>query len=139
MEPVTAPPLSRNRILIVDDEPAIRIMFQRVLHHAGFDAITATGGADGLRLVKQDPTIGLIMLDLMMPDMDGWRFRHAQRADPRTAHIPTLIVTGSPLDQILHSELQAEDYLLKPVSPHHLVSVVASFCQRMDGCEVGAA
>src|SRR5688500_4955199 len=69
----------RHRILIVDDEPSVRTMFQRVLHHAGFDAIAATGGADGLRLLKQDPTIGLVMLDLMMPECDGWRFRHAQR------------------------------------------------------------
>src|SRR5688500_1896827 len=116
----TDSPHPRHRILIVDDEPSVRTMFQRVLHHAGFDAITAIGGADGLRLLKQDPTIGLVMLDLMMPEFDGWRFRHAQRADVLIAHIPTLIVTGSPLDQIVHDQLQAADYLLKPVSPEYL-------------------
>ena len=139
MNPEPDPLHSRHRILIVDDEPSVRTMFQRVLHHAGFDAIVATGGADGLRLLKQDPTIGLVMLDLMMPECDGWRFRHAQRTDARIAHIPTLIVTGSPLHQIVHDELQATDYLLKPVSPDHLVSVVAAYCHRVDFCVVDAA
>jgi CheY-like chemotaxis protein len=129
----------RTRILIVDDEPSVRTMFQRVLHHAGFDAIAATGGADGLRLLKQDPVIGLVMLDLMMPECDGWRFRHAQRTDAKIADIPTLIVTGSPLHQIVHDELQAADYLLKPVSPDYLVSVVASYCPRVDVCAVNVA
>ena len=139
MDPLTAAPQSRNRILIVDDEAAIRLMFQRALELAGFDAVVAVGGADGLRRLKQDPAIGLVMLDLMMPDMNGWRFRHAQRADPRISHIPTLIVTGSPLDRIIHDELQAADYLLKPVSPHHLVGVVGSYCQRVDAAAVTAA
>jgi two-component system, chemotaxis family, chemotaxis protein CheY len=124
---------SRTRILIVDDEAPVRTMFQRVLHHAGFDAITATGGAEGLRLLKQDPTIGLVMLDLMMPECDGWRFRHAQRADIKIAHIPTLIVTGSPLDQSVDDQLQAAGYLLKPVSPDYLVSVVSSHLSQDGG------
>jgi CheY-like chemotaxis protein len=130
---------SRHRILIVDDEPLVRTMFQRVLQHAGFDAIAATGGADGLRLLKHDPSIGLVMLDLMMPECDGWRFRHAQRTDARIAHIPTLIVTGSPLHHIVHDQLQATDYLLKPVSPDHLVSVVSSYCPRIEPFAVNAA
>src|SRR5687767_7887135 len=130
---------SRHRILIVDDEPSVRTMFQRVLHHAGFDAVAATGGADGLRLLKQDPTIGLVMLDLMMPECDGWRFRHAQRTDARIAHIPTLIVSGSPLHQIVHEQLQAADYLLKPVSPEYLVSVVGSYCLRIEPFALNAA
>jgi hypothetical protein len=56
--------------------------------------------------------------DLMMLEFDGWRFRHAQRGDAQMVHIPTLIVTGSALHHIVHDQLQAADYLLKPVIPH---------------------
>ena len=122
-------PLPRNRILVIDDDLEVRSTFAELLEFANFDVVSASGGAEGLRMLRYDPRIGLVLLDLMMPEMDGWRFRHAQRADTRLASIPTIIVSGSPLGSIIHAELQAADYLLKPVGRDHLVSVVASYCK----------
>jgi CheY-like chemotaxis protein len=122
-------PLPRNRILVIDDDLEVRSTFAELLEYANFDVVSASGGAEGLRMLRYDPRIGLVLLDLMMPEMDGWRFRHAQRADTRLASIPTIIVSGSPLGSIVHEELQAADYLLKPVGRDHLVSVVASYCK----------
>ena len=125
------PPVShwRNRILVVDDDPVVRRMFQRSLELARFQVVVASGGAEGLQMLQTDPTIGLVLLDLMMPDMDGWRFRHAQRDNPVLARIPTVIVSGSTLGHIVHAELQAADYLLKPVARAHLLSVVSAYCK----------
>jgi CheY-like chemotaxis protein len=122
-------PRPRNRIVVVDDDPDVRSVFQESLQLAKYDVVVASGGAEGLRILREDSAIGLVLLDLMMPEMDGWRFRHAQRADPRLAAIPTIIVTGSPLGTIVHEQLQAADYLLKPVARDHLLSVVASYCK----------
>ena len=135
MEAPTPPsaPVSRNRVLVVDDDPVVRRVLHRSLELAGFDVVIASGGAGGLRMLKADPTIGLVLLDLMMPDMDGWRFRHAQREDSILAGIPTIIVSGSELGRIVHAELQAADYLLKPVGREHLLSVVERYCERKEG------
>jgi CheY-like chemotaxis protein len=126
-------PVPRDRVLIVDDDECVRETFERLLQRAGFDVILAVGGAEGLKILREDRTIGLVILDLMMPGMDGWRFRHAQRSDPRLAAIPTVIVTGSPLANVVHEELQAADYLLKPVAGHHLLGVVGSYCAPRPG------
>jgi CheY-like chemotaxis protein len=117
-----------GRVLIVDDDRAVRELFRRSLELARFDVVVAAGGEEGLRLLGADPTIRVVLLDLAMPGMDGRRFRDVQRADPRLAAIPTMIVTGSSLAQVVHDELMADDYLLKPIGREHLVSVVSRYC-----------
>src|SRR5687768_6299254 len=119
----------RNRVLVVDDEASIRRLFQGILEASGFDVIVSSSGYDALRLLREDATIGLVLLDLMMPDMDGWGFRHSQRSDARLAEVPTVVVTGLTIGDKVRGELQAEDYLQKPVEPDHLVEVAARFCQ----------
>jgi CheY-like chemotaxis protein len=124
--------LARNRVLVVDDDPVVRRLLKRSLELAHFPVTVASGGAEGLKILRSDPTVGLVLLDLTMPDMDGWRFRHAQRSDARLAAIPTIIVTGVSLAQIVHEELQAADYILKPVGRDHLISVVATYCRPLE-------
>jgi CheY-like chemotaxis protein len=76
-----------GRVLIVDDDPNHRVLlFQRQLESGGVEAVTAASGAEGLCALRSDPSIGLVLLDLMMPDMDGWRFRHAQACEERLEH-----------------------------------------------------
>lgn len=118
-----------GRVLVVDDDRGVREMFRRSLELANFETVVASGGDEGLRLLRADATIRLVLLDLMMPGIDGKQFRDLQRADARLAGIPTVIVTGSPLAQIVHAELMAVDYLLKPVAREHLVSVVGRYCE----------
>lgn len=113
-----------RRVLVVDDDAGICELFRRTLQSAGYEVVTAESGAEGWQRLRSDRTIALVLLDLHMPEMDGWRFRHEQLADPVLARIPTVIVTGTPLAGLVHSQLQAADYLLKPISPAHLVSVV---------------
>jgi two-component system, chemotaxis family, chemotaxis protein CheY len=123
-----APPA--GRVLVIDDDDAIRRVFQQYLESGEFEVVAASSGAEGLRILRNDPQVGLVLLDLMMPDMDGWRFRNAQADDERLTAIPTVIVTGSPLSSVVHAELKAVDYLLKPIGRDHLLSVAAHFCLR---------
>ena len=122
------PPEARPKsVLLVDDDPAVREMFSQALRLAGFDVVEAPTGGDALDLLRTNTGIGVILLDLKMPDMDGWRFRLSQRTDPRLASIPTVITTGAPLSEVLDCDLKADDYLLKPVGLEHLISVVAHY------------
>ena len=118
----------QSRVLLVDDEPLMRKVFGRSLRGAGFDVVIADDGPDGLEKLRTDPSIGLVLLDLNMPGMDGWRFREEQRADPRLRDIPTVVVTGEPMDRIIGEPLHAREYLFKPVGMDHLISVVADYC-----------
>jgi two-component system chemotaxis sensor kinase CheA len=122
---------SRNRVLVVDDEPIVRMVFQRSLQVANFDVVVGGDGAEGLRILREDPTIGLVLLDLKMPGVDGWGFLKEQRADPQLATIPTVILSGSTLGENIHEELQVEGFLLKPVGRDHLISVVAVYCRPL--------
>jgi chemosensory pili system protein ChpA (sensor histidine kinase/response regulator) len=123
----TKPP--SGRVLVVDDEPVMRLLFERSLQSAGFDVVVAEGGPQGLEKLREDPEIRVVLLDLNMPDMDGWGFRAHQRADPRLKDVPTVIVTGEPLARVVQSELHATEYLLKPVGRDHLISVVSEYCE----------
>jgi CheY-like chemotaxis protein len=122
-----------GRVLIIDDEPDVRQLFQDILQDAGFAAVAAESGAEGLTRLRQDPQIRVILLDLLMPEMDGWRFRHHQLSHEKFALIPTVIVTGAPLGAAAHEQLKAADYLSKPVSRDRLIAVVARYCDRVIG------
>ena len=121
-----------GRVLVVDDEPIMRTLFRRSLQSAGFEVVVAEDGPDGLQKLRHDPNIRLVLLDLNMPNMDGWGFREEQRADPQLKDVPTVIVTGEPLAKLVQSELHAAEYLLKPVGRDHLISVVSDYCEPVD-------
>jgi CheY-like chemotaxis protein len=101
----------------------------RNLQEAGFAIVEARNGREGLRLLRSDSSVCVVLLDLTMPGIDGWQFRREQVADARLAGVPTIILSGNPLHEIDHQQLQAADYLLKPVGREHLVSVVAHYCE----------
>ncbi|HET7293669.1 MAG TPA: response regulator [Vicinamibacteria bacterium] len=88
------PPLASRRILIVDDQPSIRGVLQVALEEAGADVWTAGDGPSALLLLESSVP-DVILLDLEMPNMDGWAVIEALRAAPRTAHIPVVLVTGT--------------------------------------------
>ncbi len=125
------PDVGPGRVLVVDDDDDVRSVFKSILMLAGFDVVEAGGGAEGLTLLRSDRSIRLVLLDLTMPEMDGWRFRHEQRSDPRLSRIPTIIVSGEPLAHIVDEELRAADYLSKPVGRDHLIGVVAKYCEPL--------
>jgi CheY-like chemotaxis protein len=130
--------LAPGRVLLVDDDEAVRQTLAEGLRQAGFDVAEAASGAEGLQILRADTTIGVVLLDLLMPEMDGWKFRYEQRTDARLAAIPTVITTGAPLAEVIDQELMAADYLLKPIGLEHLVSVVAHYVRPKSTKEAAA-
>ncbi|MCS6992536.1 MAG: response regulator transcription factor [Anaerolineales bacterium] len=109
-----------GQILVIDDEPALRHTLARILQHAGFQATTASAGAEGLLLLEQQ-NFDLVYLDIRLPDMSGMEVLkriHAVRPD-----LPVVLFTGQPdLSSALEALRQgAADYLLKPLQPEKLV------------------
>jgi CheY-like chemotaxis protein len=129
LAPYDYPRRGPGRVLVIDDDEGIRTVMQKQLTHAGFDVATAASGAEGLDLLRNEPTIRVIVLDMIMSEMDGWGFRQAQLSDETLAHIPAVILTGAPLPSLVHEQLKAADYLLKPVGRDHLISVVSNYCE----------
>lgn len=111
-------------ILIIDDDPASRLVLEALLTRAGYPVLSAGGGREAFELLAQDPLPGLILLDLIMPEMNGWVFRIEQQRDPRLARIPVVIVSGAqdpaPAARFLH----AAGCLTKPVDSARLVEMV---------------
>jgi CheY-like chemotaxis protein len=128
-------PARPHRVLVIDDDRMVRHVITRHLTSVGYDVVSAGNGAEGLRALQHDREIGLVLLDLMMPQMDGWSFRRAQMLEERLRQVPTVVMTGAPLAQVVHTELQAADYLLKPIGRDHLLSVVRSYCAPADTAE----
>jgi CheY-like chemotaxis protein len=106
---------STNRtVLVVDDDSGVRELLTRSLSFEGFEVMEAANGLDALTQLRTGRRPGVIVLDLRMPVMDGWAFRVAQRADPRIARIPVVILSGA--DAHRFQEIEAVAALEKPVS-----------------------
>ena len=111
----------RDRVLIVEDEADVRELIRLQLRAAGFDVLEACNGAEGLAMAKQDlPSV--IILDLMMPEMNGVEVCRALRRNPSTSRIPILMLTArsSEEDKVAGFEVGADDYVTKPFSPKEL-------------------
>lgn len=103
-------------VLIVEDEDEIRELLAEMLADVGFAVSTARNGEEGLRLLRSDGALPhLVLLDLMMPVMDGWQMRAAMLADPKLAGIPVVIVSGAADVQDGREALAAARVLTKPV------------------------
>lgn len=123
-------------ILVVDDEQDIRDLLAYNLTREGFTVETAQNGKEALAKLEQSP-VALAILDIMMPEMDGFETCRAIRANPKTANMPVLFLTArsGEVDQIVSLELGADDYVQKPVSPRVLVARVKSLLRRFDRSE----
>ena len=121
----------RAKILVVDDEPEAVELVEFNLTQAGFQVISATDGAEALK--KAHAVLpSLIVLDLMLPEVDGLEVCKMLRRDPATADIPIIMLTAkaAEIDRVLGLELGADDYLTKPFSPRELVLRVKRILQR---------
>jgi len=128
MPQIELPP---QRLLIVDDLPANLKVLRGVLDSLGHQMMFATSGQQALDRVANTPP-DLILLDLMMPDMDGLEVCHALQQSPQTAHIPVIFVTGleeANTHQFL-AEWGAEGCISKPIQPELLRSKVAEYLPR---------
>ena len=121
----------RDQVLIVEDEADVRELIRLQLRAAGFDVLEACNGAEGLAIAKQDlPSV--IILDLMMPEMNGVEVCRALRRNPSTSRIPILMLTArsSEEDKVAGFEVGADDYVTKPFSPRELVLRVRAVARR---------
>ncbi|MDP4200615.1 MAG: response regulator transcription factor [Bacteroidota bacterium] len=125
-------------ILIVDDEPDIRDLISYNLTREGFICETAANGKEALAKLEHS-AVALVILDIMMPELDGFDTCRAIRANPKTATIPVLFLTArhAEVDQIVSLELGGDDYVQKPVSPRVLVARVKSLLRRSDRVALG--
>lgn len=106
---------SLRRILVVEDAEDISSMMVELLADEGFDVESAPTGRQALAHLRSAPTVpGLILLDLMMPDMDGYEFRAEQKKDPKLAAIPVLLMTAAVDPQAKVAELGVQGLLKKP-------------------------
>jgi two-component system phosphate regulon response regulator PhoB len=110
------------KVLVVDDEPDMVEMLGYHLREAGYGIGTAMDGVEALEIVRTERP-DLILLDLMLPGMDGFEVCKALRRDPVTAAIPVIVVSARSmeLDRVLALELGADDYVTKPFSPRELL------------------
>jgi DNA-binding response OmpR family regulator len=126
-----APPDDRQRVLIVEDEPNIASFARMYLEAAGFAVTVAERGDDGLRLAEAEPP-HLVILDLMLPGMDGYEITKRLR---RNGHTPIIMLTArdDAVDKVVGLELGADDYITKPFNPRELVARVRAVLRRAEG------
>ncbi len=117
--------------LIIEDEADIADLIRYHLEKAGYKALVALRGDEGLALALKEPP-DVLVLDLMLPGMDGIEVCRQLRRDDRTAHIPILMVTakGEESDVITGLELGADDYVVKPFSPKVLLARIRAVLRR---------
>src|SRR6266511_109332 len=120
-----------SRVLIVEDEPDIRGLLAFHLEREGYQVVKSANGADALRQVRARPP-DLVLLDLMLPEMDGLEVCRRLRQDPATAPLPIVMLTakGEEVDRVLGLELGADDYLVKPFSPKEVVARIRAVLRR---------
>ena len=127
----------KQKILIVDDEPEAVELVEFNLKQAGFDVSSAADGDEALRKARaQLPA--LVVLDVMLPEVDGLEVCKVLRRDPATANIPIIMLTAkaAEIDRVLGLELGADDYVTKPFSPRELVLRIRKVLDRQGKTEV---
>ena len=128
-----------ERVLIVDDDPDIVRLVSYNIGQAGFDVVTASTGRKALEIVQKQPP-DLIILDVMLPDIDGMEVCRNLRQQYPARRIPIIMLTarGDEIDRVVGFELGADDYVSKPFSPRELVLRVKSILRRSGGEASGA-
>jgi two-component system, OmpR family, response regulator VicR len=127
--------MASARILCIEDEKEIIDLIRLILNRKGHEVFGASGGEEGLakaRALRPD----IVLLDLMMPDMDGWEVFHRMRLDEALNEIPVIIVTAraQPIDRVLGLHVaRVDDYVSKPFTPQELLETVERVLARKQG------
>lgn len=125
MMPLSAP---HCPVLIVEDDEDLREMMAQLLTLEGYQAAAVANGREALQYLQDSEKPQVILLDLMMPVMDGWEFRRQQQADPALAPVPVIVLSA--LDQTRASNLEADAFLKKPLDFDRLLSLVREYCPQ---------
>ncbi|MGC8874663.1 MAG: response regulator transcription factor [Chloroflexia bacterium] len=123
-----------KRILVVDDDREIVRLLSAYLQQNGFQVLTAYDGERALQILRREHP-DLVVLDLMLPDRDGWDVTRIVRSDPSLASTPIIMLTArvEDHDKIVGLELGADDYVTKPFNPREVVARVRAVLRRAQG------
>jgi len=121
-----------KRLAYIEDEIEMIDLVRLILGRRGYTVMGAKGGREGIDLIRQELP-DLVLLDLMMPDMDGWDVYHQIKSDEMTRDIPVIVITAKALniDKVLGLQVaKVEDYIAKPFSPQELLERVDQVLSR---------
>jgi len=116
----------KKTVICVEDEPEMIDLVKLILGRKGFDLVGAVGGREGIETVRRLKP-DLVLLDLMMPDMDGWEVYQQMKADDELKDIPVIVVTAKAqsIDKVLGLHIaKVDDYVTKPFGPQELLQSV---------------
>ena len=116
----------KKRILCIEDQNEMIALFRLILEQTDYQVVGAIGGAEGLRQAREHKP-DVILLDLMMPGMDGWEVFKQLKSDPATQHVPVVVVTARSegIDKLLGLHIaKVDDYITKPFGPNELLASV---------------
>jgi len=122
----------KRRILCIEDEPEMIDLIRLILERKGFEVLGAVGGEEGLEAIRREKP-DLILLDLMMPDVDGWEVYRQMKADDELKDIPVVVVTAKAqsIDKVLGLHIaKVDDYVTKPFGPSDLLESVERILQK---------
>ena len=117
---------SKKSVVCIEDEPEMIDLIKLILGRKGFELAGAMGGREGLELIRRLKP-DLVLLDLMMPDMDGWEVYQQIKSDDELKHIPVIIVTAKAqsIDKVLGLHIaNVDDYVTKPFGPQELLQSI---------------
>ena len=117
---------SPKLILCIEDEQEMIDLIRLILSRRGFDVQGANSGEEGLAIIRKEHP-DLVLLDLMMPDMDGWEVYQQMKAEETTKNIPVIVVTAraQSIDKVLGLHIaKVDDYIAKPFSPQELLNSI---------------
>jgi DNA-binding response OmpR family regulator len=123
-----------KRVVCIEDEPEMIDLVRLILGRKGYEVIGANGGVEGLEAVRREKP-DLVLLDLMMPDMDGWEVYQQIKADEALRHIPVVVVTAKAqsIDKVLGLHIaKVDDYITKPFGPQELLESVSKILGQID-------
>ncbi len=125
--------MRKQRILIVDDDKAVVRLMRAYLAQAGYEVLVAYDGETAVHILRRENP-DLVLLDLMLPGMDGWEITRLMRSDPNLAPIPIIMLTArvDDVDKIVGLEMGADDYVTKPYNPREVVARVKARLRSAD-------
>ena len=129
----------KRRILCIEDEPEMIDLIRLILERKGFEVLGAVGGEEGLEAIRREKP-DLILLDLMMPDVDGWEVYRQMKADDELKDIPVVVVTAKAqsIDKVLGLHIaKVDDYVTKPFGPSDLLESVERILQKQQASTGG--
>jgi two-component system alkaline phosphatase synthesis response regulator PhoP len=122
-----------KKVLIIEDDPATARLVDYSLRHHGYQVITASNGLEGIRKARSESP-DLVILDVMLPGMDGYEICHRLRSDPAMAKIAILMFSAKAqgVDKDMGLKVGADDYLTKPSAPAEIVAMVEKLLAKKD-------